>query len=49
MLGYVLGDYAKAEIDDLSDMLGAVAVEAGWLAEGNDARLMSDVASRLRD
>ena len=47
VLGYVLGNYAKAEIDDLSDMLGAVAAEAGWLAESNDARFMSDVALRL--
>ena len=49
VLNYVLGNYAKAEIDDLSDMLGAVAAEAGWLAEGNDARFMSDVATRLKD
>jgi peptidyl-tRNA hydrolase, PTH1 family len=46
--GYVLGPYAKAEIDDLTDMLGAVAAEAGWLAERNDARFMSDVALRLQ-
>jgi peptidyl-tRNA hydrolase, PTH1 family len=48
VLGYVLGNYAKAELDDLSDMLGAVAAEARWLAEGNDARFMSDVATRLQ-
>jgi peptidyl-tRNA hydrolase, PTH1 family len=47
VLGYVLGNYAKAEMDDLSDMLGAVAAEAEWLADGNDARFMSDVAQRL--
>jgi PTH1 family peptidyl-tRNA hydrolase len=47
--GYVLGNYAKAEMDDLSDMLGAVAAEAAWLADGNDARFMSDVAVRLKD
>jgi peptidyl-tRNA hydrolase, PTH1 family len=47
VLNYVLGNYAKAELDDLSDMLGAVAAEAKWLAEGNDARFMSDVAVRL--
>jgi PTH1 family peptidyl-tRNA hydrolase len=45
--GYVLGNYAKAEIEPLSDMLGALAAEAGWLADGNDARFMSDVAGRL--
>ncbi len=46
--GYVLGPYAKSEMDDVSDMLGAVAAEAKWLAEGNDARFMSDVAVRLQ-
>jgi len=47
--GYVLGNYAKSELDDLTDMLGAVAAEAKWLAEGNDARFMSEVALRLQD
>jgi peptidyl-tRNA hydrolase, PTH1 family len=47
--GYVLGNYAKAEIDPLSDMLGAIAAEAPWLSAGNDARFMSDVALRLQD
>ena len=46
---YVLGNYAKAEMDPLADLLGAVAAEARWLAEGNDARFMSDVALRLND
>lgn len=46
--GHVLGSYAKAEMDDLAAMLGAVAAEASWLAEGNDARFMSDVALRLQ-
>ena len=45
--GYVLGNYAKAEMDDLADMLGALAAEAEWLAKGDDARFMSDVALRL--
>ena len=45
--GYVLGNYAKAEIDDLTDMLAAVGAEAGWLAHGDDARFLSDVALRL--
>lgn len=44
--GYVLGNYAKAEIDDLADMLGAVASEAGLLASGDDARFMNEVALR---
>ena len=46
---YVLGNYAKAEMDDLSDLLGAVAAEAEWLARGDDARFMSEVALRQRD
>ena len=45
--GYVLGNYAKAEIEDLTDMLGAVAAEAPWLAAGDDARFMNEVALRL--
>jgi PTH1 family peptidyl-tRNA hydrolase len=32
--GYVLGNFAKAEQDDLVDMLGAIASEAEWLAKG---------------
>lgn len=44
---HVLGNYARAELDGVSDMLGAVAAEAGWLAGGDDARFMSDVARRL--
>jgi PTH1 family peptidyl-tRNA hydrolase len=45
----VLGNYAKAEMDPLADLLGAIAAEAKWLAEGNDGRFMSDVALRLGD
>ena len=47
--GYVLGNYAKSEIDALTDMLGAVAAEAEWLAAGDDARFMNEVALRLQD
>jgi PTH1 family peptidyl-tRNA hydrolase len=45
--GHVLGNYAKSEIEPLSDLLGAVAGEAGWLAKGDDVRFMNDVALRL--
>ena len=48
VLGYVLGNYAKAETDDLADLLGAVSAEAEWLAKGDDARFMNDVALRLQ-
>ncbi len=44
--GYVLGNYAKSEMEPLSDMLGAIAGEAEWLADGDDARFMSEVALR---
>jgi len=47
--GHVLGNYAKSEIDPLSDLLGAVAAEAPWLAAGDDVRFMNDVALRLAD
>jgi len=47
--GHVLGNYAKAEMDDLAAMLGAIAAEAEWLAKGDDARFMSDLALRLQD
>lgn len=47
--GHVLGNYAKAEIDDLTDMLAAIAAEAGWLAKNNEARFMSELALRLQD
>ena len=47
--GYVLGNYAKAEIEPLSDILGAIAAEAEWLAAGDDVRFMNEVALRLAD
>ncbi len=46
---YVLGNYAKAEMDNLVQMLGAIGSEAHWLVEGNDVRFMSDVALRQQD
>lgn len=45
--GHVLGNYAKNEMDDLADMLGAISAEAAWLAQGDDARFMNEVALRL--
>ena len=44
----VLGNYAKSEMEPLSDLLAAIAAEANWLAEGDDARFMSEVARRLQ-
>jgi PTH1 family peptidyl-tRNA hydrolase len=46
---HVLGNYAKSEIEPLTDLLGALAAEADWLAKGDDARFMSDLALRLQD
>ena len=46
---HVLGNYAKSEIEALSDMLAAISSEADWLAEGDDARFMSEVALRQQD
>jgi PTH1 family peptidyl-tRNA hydrolase len=45
---HVLGNYAKAGMEPLSDVLAAIAGEAEWLADGDDARFMSEVALRLR-
>ena len=45
---HVLGNYAKAEMEPLSDLLAAVAAEADWLANGDDARFMSEVALRMQ-
>ncbi|WP_408590544.1 aminoacyl-tRNA hydrolase [Novosphingobium sp.] len=47
--GHVLGNFAKTEQDDLTDMLGAVATEAEWLARRDDVRFMNDVALRQQD
>ena len=44
--GYVLGNFAKTEMDPLADMLGAIAGEADYLAAGDDTRFMNDVALR---
>jgi len=46
--GHVLGNYAKSEMEPLSDLLGAIAAEAPWLADGDDVRFMSEVALRLQ-
>ncbi|QNE04211.1 aminoacyl-tRNA hydrolase [Croceicoccus marinus] len=43
---HVLGNYAKAEQDDLIAMLGAIGAEAEWLARGDDVRFMNDIALR---
>ena len=45
---HVLGKYAKAEMEPLSELLAAIAAEAEWLADGDDARFMSEVALRLQ-
>jgi PTH1 family peptidyl-tRNA hydrolase len=45
---HVLGNYAKSEMEPLSDVLAAIAAEADWLADGHDARFMSEVALRLQ-
>ena len=44
---HVLGNYAKSEMEPLSDLLGAIASEAEWLANEDAVRFMSEVAVRL--
>ena len=46
--GHVLGNFAKVELDPLTDMLAAIGAEAPGLARGEDARFMSDVALRMQ-
>lgn len=47
--GHVLGNFSKAEMDGwLPDLLGVIADEAPWLAAGDDARFMNDVALRTQ-
>ena len=46
---YVLGNYAKAEFDELTHMLAAIAAEAEWLVRGDDGRFLNDVALRQQD
>ncbi len=48
VLGHVLGNYSKSELDPLGDLLAAIAAEAEWLAAGDDLRFMNDVAMRLQ-
>ena len=44
---YVLNDFAKSERGWLSDLLDAVSDAAPFLAKGDDARFLSDVAKTL--
>ena len=43
---WVLGNFAKAEMEPLANLLGAVAADVSWLLDSNDARFMSEVALR---
>lgn len=44
--GHVLGNFAKAEMEPLADLLGAVAAEVPWLVTGDEMRFMNEVARR---
>jgi PTH1 family peptidyl-tRNA hydrolase len=46
--GYVLHDFAKADLAWLDAMLDAIAEAAGRLADGDDARFLTDVSRRLQ-
>jgi peptidyl-tRNA hydrolase, PTH1 family len=46
--GYVLHDFAKADQEWLEPLLDAMAEAAGWLAAGDEARFLTDVARRLQ-
>ena len=46
--GHVLGNYAKSEMDDLVQMLGAIGACAEWLAHGDEPRFMSEYALKMQ-
>lgn len=46
--GHVLGNFAKAEMDPLADLLGVMADELPTLLAGDEARYLSDIALRLQ-
>lgn len=45
--GHVLGDFAKSELDQRDDMVNAVAEAAVWMADGDRARFLTEVSSRI--
>ncbi|MCC7393271.1 MAG: aminoacyl-tRNA hydrolase [Sphingomonadaceae bacterium] len=45
--GHVLGNFAKVEMEPLSDTLAAIAACAPRLADGDDARFLTDIALRM--
>lgn len=45
---YVLGNYAKEEIDDLAHMLGSIGAEAHLIAQNNIPRFLSEYANRMQ-
>ena len=45
---YVLHDFPRADLEFLEPTLDAIAVAAGRLAAGDDARFLTDVARRLQ-
>ncbi|OYU14134.1 MAG: aminoacyl-tRNA hydrolase [Alphaproteobacteria bacterium PA4] len=44
--GHVLGNFAKAEMEPLADLLGAVVADLPWLLAGDEARFLSEIARR---
>jgi PTH1 family peptidyl-tRNA hydrolase len=44
---HVLGNYAKSEMEPLSNMLPPNAAEAEWLAGGDEVRFMNEIARRV--
>ncbi len=46
---HVLSDFSKADQAWLDPLIDAIAAEATWLAEGDDARFLNAVALRLAD
>ena len=46
--GYVLSDFAKAEVEDFADLAYFLASETDSIISGNEAKVVSDIASRYK-
>ena len=46
VLGHVLSNFGRAELEWVADVLGAVSAELPWLVAGDEARFLNEVARR---
>ena len=46
VLGHVLSNFGKGELEWVADVLGAVSAQLPWLVAGDEARFLNEVARR---